>query len=75
MGCYVTAKKMNSVSYMRRDEPSIAPDGVIQVGDQVSIPPTCRRQILESLHSARQACWCPIINHDISQFAQDCRKF
>jgi transposase InsO family protein len=84
-GFSTSAKKRFPVFYSRREEFSVAPDGVLLLNDQVVIPPVCRRKMLQHLHSghlgrdkmkslARLICWWPCMNSDIVTFGKECKK-
>ena len=77
------AKKKFPHFYQRREEISVSPDKVLSINDQVIIPPSLRKAILQDLHRghmgiekmkslARSMCWWPEINADIRSIAQNC---
>ena len=79
-----SAKKRFPQIYVKREELSLAPDGVIQWKDLILIPPSCRESILNFLHSghlgiekmkslARMTCWWPTINNDIANVVRECK--
>ena len=80
-----TTKKRFPDLYKKREELSITPDGVILYGERIVIPVSCRKAMLEHLHSghigrdkmkslARLFCWWPTLNADIAAFVDDCQS-
>jgi len=84
-GWSLSAKKSMPLYYKNRAEFSLSPDGIIFFNDTPLIPPTCRKDILDFLHSghlgiekmkslARMCCYWPEMTNDIVRTYNSCEK-
>ena len=80
-----TNKEEVPAFYQHREELAIQPDGVLCRNDQLIIPPTLRKLVLEDIHQghmgvekmkslARSMCWWLEMDNEIKLTAANCKS-
>jgi transposase InsO family protein len=84
-GWSTTARRRFPDLYSRRNELHLQADGAILYNDRNLVPPACRYEVLQHLHSghigrdkmvslSRYLCWWPTINRDIISYLKQCER-